>query len=276
MVDSVAKKSRVLVNVIGIPTLLFVIIAGDDFYEVPLFSTFIFIIMNLSMHEFHKLIELDNKLIKIFDYFFISTICLLLYFNFTIVSLLVLMGVYVAFILIFELINHSNNILFNVKYLLLGFIWIGFFIGSMILIRQSLFGLNLTLMMFLSIWICDSFAFIFGSRYGKAKLSPSISPNKTWLGAISGFSGSLAILLIVFILLPINEKFLIYDYIVFGFIFGIIGQLGDLAESFLKRRANIKDTSNILQGHGGILDRFDSLSFASPVFFLYLYFRALL
>ena len=72
-------------------------------------------------------------------------------------------------------------------------------------------------------------------------------------------------------ILPCTLSQSIYEYMIFGLIFGLFGQLGDLAESSLKRGANIKDTSNILQGHGGVLDRFDSISFASPVLFILLY-----
>ena len=155
---------------------------------------------------------------------------------------------------------------------------IALFIISFCILYKSLFtntfklnfeqGFELTLMMFLSIWVCDTFAFIFGGKYGKKKLSP-LSPNKTWLGSICGFFGSLFIPIVFYLYSPIST-FIIYDYLICGLIFGIFGQIGDLFESALKREANIKDTSNILHGHGGILDRFDSLSFASPVLFIFL------
>ena len=175
-----------------------------------------------------------------------------------------------------EILHSSQKPLSNISFSLLGFFWIGFFIGSMLLVRESSFGLTITLTMFLSIWLCDTFAFVFGSSYGKTKLLPSVSPNKTWLGAIFGFLASFIVPLMVYKFFPINDNFMFIDYIVFGFIFGIFGQFGDLGVSLLKRQAKIKDTSNILQGHGGILDRFDSLSFASPILFFFLYFRTLL
>ena len=139
----------------------------------------------------------------------------------------------------------------------------------MITIRHFDIGFELTLMMFLSVWICDTFAFIFGSKYGKKKMIPRVSPNKSWLGSICGFSGSFIVPLIFYFCCPI-EGFFIFDYLICGLIFGLFGQLGDLFESLLKREANIKDTSNILHGHGGVLDRFDSLSFASPALFIFL------
>ena len=153
-----------------------------------------------------------------------------------------------------------------------GVVFIGVCIGSLILIRNLDIGLNITYMMFISIWTCDTFAFFFGKKYGRKKLSPALSPNKTWFGAISGTIGSMFIVLIFYTFIPISN-FNILDYIVFGLIFGVLGQIGDLLESSFKREINIKDTSNILQGHGGLLDRFDSLSFASPVLYLYLLLR---
>jgi len=106
-------------------------------------------------------------------------------------------------------------------------------------------------------------------RNCEKKIIPRVSPNKTWLGSICGFIGSFIVPLIFHSYYPI-EGFLLFDYLLCGFIFGLFGQLGDLFESLLKREVNIKDTSNILHGHGGVLDRFDSLSFASPVLLIFL------
>ena len=148
-------------------------------------------------------------------------------------------------------------------------------IGSIILIRNSDNGLSYTLMMFLSIWLCDTFAFVFGSAYGVKKLIPLVSPNKTWFGSICGLLSSFIVPLIFYLYYPIvNINF--SDYMIFGLIFGVLGQLGDLSISLLKREAGIKDTSNILQGHGGVLDRFDSLSLAAPFMYGFLYFKYLL
>ena len=270
------KKSRVLVNVIGIPLLLFTIIAGNDFYEIPLFFLFVFIVMILSVYEWNNLMKIDNRLIKTFNYLSILVMAIFLQLNLSISYFLMLISIQLILNIIIEILYQSKKPVLNISYSLLGFIWIGFFIGSILLIRDSSFGLILTLSMFLSIWLCDTFAFVFGSRYGKSKLCPSVSPNKTWLGAIFGFLASFIVPLIVYNFFPINDSFVFVDYIVFGIIFGVFGQFGDLAESLFKRQAKVKDTSNILQGHGGILDRFDSLSFASPILFFFLYFRGLL
>jgi len=136
-------------------------------------------------------------------------------------------------------------------------------------------GMLLTFVMFLSVWICDTLAFFFGSKFGEKKILPKISPNKTWLGSIAGFIGVLAfnfILLKFNILYQENYNFTVFDVLNFSIIFGIIGQLGDFLESMIKRELNVKDSGTILQGHGGVLDRMDSLILAAPCYYIYLKF----
>ena len=97
-----------------------------------------------------------------------------------------------------------------------------------------------------------------------------MSPKKSWEGSIAGQVGSLLFLIILFYRGVFGEWLSLFDVVVLGFITGGISQLGDFAESLLKREAGVKDTSDYLQGHGGILDRFDSLAIAAPLTYLYL------
>ncbi len=121
---------------------------------------------------------------------------------------------------------------------------------------------------FASIWLCDSAAYFFGKSFGKHKLHPRVSPKKTIEGAVAGLAFAvLAFALLGYYLVP--EIPLIHN-IVAGVIVGVLGQIGDLAESLLKRDACVKDSSNILPGHGGLLDRFDSILFVAPSLFVYL------
>ena len=127
--------------------------------------------------------------------------------------------------------------------------------------------------MFLSVWSCDSAAFFFGSKFGKKKILSKISPNKTWVGTLAGYLSSI---LVVFLFESYNffnvvgYEFTFIDIFIMGSIFGGIGQLGDFFESMIKREIGVKDSGTLLQGHGGILDRFDSLFFVIPSFYIYI------
>lgn len=117
-----------------------------------------------------------------------------------------------------------------------------------------------------STWASDTAAFAVGKMMGKVKLCPSISPGKTREGAIGGFVGTL----IVAVVFSLIFQFSILHAPALGIIIGIMAPLGDLAESILKRVSGVKDSGNIIPGHGGVLDRFDSLLFAAPAMYVYL------
>ena len=270
-----SNKSRVLVNVIGIPSILSIIYLGDNLISIPLFSIFVLTVVLLATYEWHNLMSIKNVLIKTFDFISVSLIIFSFYMQYSFELILLIIVVHALASIISEIFKSYSSPINDISSSLLGLVWIGVFIGSLVLIRNLDSGFTLTLMMILSIWICDTFAFVFGSSYGKKKMAQSISPNKTWLGTFSGFLGSFIVPLLIFCYYPI-ASFTALDYVVFSVIFGVLGQIGDLSISLLKRQANIKDTSNILKGHGGILDRFDSLGFASPIFFIVLHIRNLI
>ena len=122
----------------------------------------------------------------------------------------------------------------------------------------------------LCIWSCDTFAYFIGMPLGKHKLSPAVSPKKTWEGFFGGILG--AIIAAYFSYYVFFKSAGIKHLLIIAVFVGLVGQIGDLAESLFKRDAKVKDISNIIPGHGGILDRFDSLLFVSPVVYYYLKF----
>ena len=115
-------------------------------------------------------------------------------------------------------------------------------------------------------WICDTAAYGAGTQFGGPKLAPVLSPNKTWAGAWGGLAGALvaAVLLGVLVLNRIGWHFSVLQLLAIGALVGVLAQLGDVAESLLKREASVKDSSALLPGHGGVLDRLDSLYFVIP------------
>ena len=136
--------------------------------------------------------------------------------------------------------------------------------------HPTIFGGKLIILLLLSIWICDSAAYIAGSRFGRHKLFSRVSPNKTVEGTLFGFLFALATAFACQMTF-INELSLT-QALVIGGICGSFGQLSDLVESLLKRDAGVKDSSNLIPGHGGILDRFDSEILVAPLVYFYAYF----
>ena len=115
-------------------------------------------------------------------------------------------------------------------------------------------------------WITDSCAYFAGYFFGKHKLAPEISPKKTIEGSIGGIFGVIVIIAAYAIVAGhiMNKSVNIYSAIVIGLIAGIVSQFGDLCASIIKREHNVKDFGNIMPGHGGVMDRFDSLLFVAP------------
>lgn len=124
----------------------------------------------------------------------------------------------------------------------------------------------LVLAFFVSVWTNDTMAYVCGRLFGKNKLYPSVSPNKT----IEGFVGGVLFAGLAMAIFGYLNASLSWQVIVLGLLIGIASTVGDLFESYLKRYFEVKDSGNILPGHGGILDRFDGVLFAAPISYLYL------
>jgi phosphatidate cytidylyltransferase len=134
-------------------------------------------------------------------------------------------------------------------------------------------GTALVLLPVLITWATDIGAYTFGRTFGRKKLMPSVSPGKTVEGAVGGLGVAIVVCLLYvrFILMRYAQLGLtIQGAVLFAIVVSIAAQTGDLAESLLKREAGVKDSSRIIPGHGGILDRFDSLLFVMPISFLLL------
>lgn len=128
-------------------------------------------------------------------------------------------------------------------------------------------GRLLVLSLFVSVWMCDIAAYFAGKFLGRRKLFERVSPKKTWEGAAAGFVGAAAGFTLTG--MATTPDVPAGHLLALGGLTGIFGQIGDLAESLLKRDAGVKDSSGVLPGHGGVLDRFDSMTFAAPVAYCY-------
>ncbi len=175
-----------------------------------------------------------------------------------------------------EVFRRENNSVRNASGGLLAFVYLTVLYAFMLGIRQLPLALDQpyraggewVLLVLLAIWACDTAAYFVGSRFGRHKLAPRVSPNKTVEGALGGVLG--AMLTAWLCQAWFAHSLSVQNAWVIGGLVGVFGQLSDLVESLFKRDAGVKDTSSILPGHGGILDRFDSPLLAMPAVFVYL------
>ncbi|RBW69877.1 phosphatidate cytidylyltransferase [Bacillus taeanensis] len=153
----------------------------------------------------------------------------------------------------------------EVSFVLLTVLYVGFGFFYLNETRLLSNGLQLLFFILFLIWATDSGAYFIGRSFGKRKLWPKISPNKTIEGAVGGIMCAVIVGLVFQLFLPI------YDYqsiIIIAVVTAVFGQVGDLVQSAFKRHYGVKDSGKILPGHGGILDRFDSLIFVLPILHL--------
>lgn len=168
----------------------------------------------------------------------------------------------IGMILLFILMLFSSNS-FNLEqmaFLYVGSIYIGFGFSFMLELMWSENGTFFSLLIILVIWATDTGAYFVGKHLGKHKLWPAISPNKTIEGSLGGIG--LALIISVLFAIAVPQFLPLFTILAFGFTISVIGQIGDLVESAWKRTSGVKDSGTLLPGHGGILDRFDSLLFS--------------
>ena len=265
-------KGRNLINAIGIPLWVFLIWKGELYY-----SIFILICSVFALGEYYSLMELKGSrplrwigmstTVFIADYYYVQPAL-------TPHQLLGAIILVIILTCIWELFSKNDNSTQNIAATLSGILFVPILLCTSIDIRQFdlLMNTQLTLGLVLAVWACDSVAFILGTLYGKRKIFPSVSPKKSWIGSISGLIASFIVMLLFYYNNWIGDYFSLKDSIVFAFIVGFFGQIGDFAQSMMKRDAGVKDSGTILAGHGGVLDRFDSLIFVMPLSYLYVHF----
>lgn len=176
-------------------------------------------------------------------------------------SLSFLVYTLIVLLLIRSVISKNRFSFDDAAFLTLGILYVG--MGFHYLIEARKVGFTALLFALLIVWLTDSGAYIIGRKFGKHKLAPHISPNKTWEGSIGGTVVATIVAGIYAYFYP-QGGYALLTTIGLTILVSIVGQLGDLVESALKRYYGFKDSGRILPGHGGILDRFDSLLLVLP------------
>ncbi len=266
-------RNRWIVSFVGGPLILLSAFAGGWY-----FFTLIAIIIVFSLLEFQVIGSAKGfAKFELLGYLFALGTLVELYLNGTSRIFLFLL-IYFIVLLVFAALVNKPNKLEEISYRCVTTLYVPLFLGSFLLLREFPFqsgydtGGKIAVTIFGSIWVLDMFAYFVGKLFGSHKLFPRVSPKKTVEGGIGGFIGAMAVFYVS------SEYYCtelpVFHALVIGVIIGITGQLGDIVASFFKRQMNTKESSAILPGHGGFLDRFDSLIFVSP--FAYFYFKFLL
>lgn len=184
--------------------------------------------------------------------------------------------VLIFLLFVFGLFSKNEKPIKNMGFTILGILYCGLpfyflnklvFVGRSEILEHLHYSPHVILGMILLIWASDTYAYLVGSLIGKRKLNERISPGKTWEGTIGGGVLTMASSYIIAGWFPEIE---FKHWLVISLLVVVFGTLGDLFESLLKRQAGIKDSGKIMPGHGGILDRFDSLMFVTPFVYVYL------
>jgi len=150
-----------------------------------------------------------------------------------------------------------------------GIFYVGWLLSNLVALRGLEDGRNWVFLLLFVTWVSDTTAFFVGRRFGRHKLAPSISPGKTWEGAIGGVCGAIAMSTLFFTSNPFQLPFTYWQAVSLSVGVSVLGQVGDLVESLLKRGTGVKDSGTLMPGHGGILDRLDSLIFAGVLVYYF-------
>ena len=280
------KWNRVLVALIGVPLLLF-IYAGESFFRINLYGLPMLIFTNLVIgigtYEFYKMIKISGK--EVYDKF--GIIVAIIIPNLVYLSnrssyleqklIAVVLIVATIFMLTYRVFrNQIKGTLEKVSYTLLGIIYVSVFFSQ--IINLYFLGAVFPLILQVLVWVSDTSAGIVGVTIGRKFFKngfTEISPKKSVEGALGSiiFTG-LAFVLIIFF----NERITgitlgqVFITFIMGAIVSVVAQIGDLIESLFKRECGVKDSGTILMGHGGVLDRFDSMILVLPFVTMVLYF----
>ncbi len=262
---------RAPVTIIGIPALI-----GFTLYTYDVFMLFFTIAGLLILGEVFKIVRPNGTNPNIWLGFslYLSMVWDQLFANGLYMGSILIAGM--LLLLTWEMFRKKTHVLENVASTFFGAVFIALAMSYFIKLQQIGYdgsgghlGGYAVLTVFIGVWACDTLAYFIGSAIGKHKIFPRVSPNKSWEGSISGLIGSLIALVLI-----VKAGWLpgldYVDAVVLGMITGVAGQLGDFAESMVKRDVGVKDSSNLLPGHGGAWDRLDSILFAAPLSYLYL------
>lgn len=253
---------RILLGIVFIPVILILFYLGNWFLML-----FLVVVVFVQSLELSKLFALKNRhipaVVQVLNLFFLVSLALKEFYSALLIFLFTLLLIFII-----ELFKQRNDrIIDTVSATFFLMIYTSLLFSSVFYIRELENGQILLMCLMALIWITDTFAYFSGSYLGRKRNIFAASPGKSLLGFFGGFIGAAG----GAYLCGVIWRLALPEVILLAVSAGIFGQLGDLMESLIKRDFGVKDSSHILPGHGGMLDRFDSLTVAAPVFYVIYY-----
>lgn len=265
-------KSRILTALIGVPVIILALLSPK-----PVITALVMFASIIGLYEYFRAVDiLKHKNLCVMGY--IASLVISIGASFSVATSLVLVYLYLVALFVMMLTSNQTITVIDLSKLIFGIIYIPYFLSHISYLRSLDYGKFYVWLVFIGAFMTDSAAFFAGTSLGKHKLCPTISPKKTVEGAIGGvLGGGLSFiifgLIVNFFFAPYldGKHFSLTLLFALGIISSIASQLGDLTASAIKRQFSIKDYGNIFPGHGGMLDRCDSIILISPIIFLFLY-----
>ncbi len=265
-------KKRVITG-----TVLIALVISILWINIPLIDTiFIFLLSILGIYEYNKAFKsIGYKLVPILSYLSCFTI-FLFEFNLSTSNIILFIKIFIPIIIIltfiYAILTKLKVNIIDVAISVLSIFYIPFLFSFLKLILMMENGRLFIWFVIMGAFACDTFAYLFGRKFGKNKLCPDISPKKTIEGFVAGIIGTILSYIVIYVISNYYLKIDLNIYIVLlmGVVSSIVGQFGDLAASSIKRFCKIKDFGTLMPGHGGILDRCDSILFVAPIVYIIL------
>lgn len=254
-------KIRLLSSIVlMVLMLIFIITGGNLLWAAAAVLSFIAMMEILRMAKIHK------TSLAVLGYAAIAVYYVLLLTN-HMDKLVPLMVFYLLAVMAFYVFGFAKIKAEQMLYLFFGFFYTGLLISYIYRVRELPGGAFSVWLIFIAAWGSDVFAYCAGMLFGKHKAFPVLSPKKTWEGCIGGVLGAIGVAVLYCLAMDywFKQEFSMVQYAIVCGCGAIISQIGDLAASAMKRNNNIKDYGKLIPGHGGVLDRFDSVIFVAPV-----------
>ena len=261
-------KQRLISAFLGAIVVVAVLVSSE-----AVVSAAIAVVTIIALTEIYKCLGFfkENKMLAVIGYVFAALYMMLnlvferkIVMNFQAVA-------YIMVLFVYMVLTHDKTSFEKAAKSFLATVYVSVCLMHIVFIRREAAGFFLVWLVFLTAWMTDTFAYTFGMLFGKHKLIPNVSPKKSVEGAIGGVIGCIAINVLITYIVSVNTGLVVnyLNLIIMLFTASIVSQFGDLAASCIKRDENIKDFGNIMPGHGGILDRVDSVLFVAPFMYYF-------